>query len=542
MAAQSGARLAWNAPGVPMALERHRRLSRLRDAMIGASDYVSLRDADSVRLLDPPPPSIPVVVPDTALDIARMWPPDSLREAARLAFVRRGAEVPERWLVCHVNDRYADNSATRQAAVIREICATAQAFPVLVALGPCQGDDALVRTVGAALGEPSLIVDRPDGLREIAGLLAHGVGYAGSSLHGMITALSYGRPAMVVARRRMVKFAGFLDHVGMSGRLVETWRDAAATAESLLRPLDPPAMAAIARAQSRIAVHWERLRALLSGAGTTSAAQARTGLARWMGLLRPGPNDWRAFTVVLDGMGQTGGAANEPVAELPTLLQICNICGWRDFPAGTEPCDPAGFGAVCQGCGSSARHRAFRAITGALRTIGQREGTCLTFSKDRIVARGWFLAAEDVAVNGTGRIERAVFDRAGTPADAVICVDILERAMDLREALRALLRATRPGGYALLGVRIGARRETTMDWGFPRGDRDGAYRMFGADAADIVAEALPDAAVVLASPVDPVTGIAIPAIVLAHAPADLRRLFDSSVRCRLMTFPMVAAQ
>jgi SAM-dependent methyltransferase len=307
-----------------------------------------------------------------------------------------------------------------------------------------------------------------------------------------------------------------------------------------LQPLDPAALAAIAAAKDRIAAHWERLRALLIGGGTASAVAVRAGLAGWVEMARPGPNDWRAFNLALDPPDD-GGAAGTAAMAGPALLRACNICGGKVFaPAGQA--DQADLGTVCTGCGSPARHRAFRVIADALRIVGRQGGACLLFGRNRIVARGWFLSTVEVAVNATGRIGAASFACAEASADVVVCVDILDRATDYRQALRDLLRATSPGGYVLVGVRLVPGRETTMDWGFPRADRDGTYRMFGRDVVDTIAEALPAASVAVAHPVDPVSGVAVMAIVLAHAPDDLRRLLDSTVPCRLAPYPMVASR
>lgn len=58
-------------------------------------------------------------------------------------------------------------------------------------------------------------------------------------------------------------------------------------------------------------------------------------------------------------------------------------------------------------------------------------------------------------------------------------------------------------------------RATTLDWGFPRGDRNGEFRAFGADFAASLSKLLPGAALLELRVTDPVTGV--PAIAYAVA-------------------------
>jgi hypothetical protein len=108
-----------------------------------------------------------------------------------------------------------------------------------------------------------MIVDRAAGLKEIAALIAHSQGYVGSSLHGLITALSYRRPAIAVAQSRMVKFLGLLGPLGLADNLHESWDDAAAAAPEQLGPLNCRELAALGAADALIEAHWRSVRDLV---------------------------------------------------------------------------------------------------------------------------------------------------------------------------------------------------------------------------------------------------------------------------------------
>ena len=69
--------IAWNAPGVPLPFS-----TRMRDGMVAAAlraaDYVAVRDRGSAQLLGNHDGIAIEVVPDTVLDLARLWPPATL--------------------------------------------------------------------------------------------------------------------------------------------------------------------------------------------------------------------------------------------------------------------------------------------------------------------------------------------------------------------------------------------------------------------------------------------------------------------------------
>jgi hypothetical protein len=442
-AERDGARLAWNAPGVPRALAGVAGVA----AALARCDLLTVRDEGSAAHLGAG--AAAMVVPDTALDVGRMWPAGTLAAAAEAAFARHGLARPRRWVALHANTRYVEDDAAAMAARLAAIARALDAVPVLLALGPCQGDDALAREIGAHLPAGSLVLDRPAGVREVAGLIAHAEAYAGSSLHGLITALSYGRPGLVVARGPLEKFAGFLAHIGMPERHLQGWSAAVEAAPALLRPLGAPDLAGIARAQDRIAVHWHRMR----------------------GLLEAGPR----------------------VAPAPRPA-VCPICGGTSFRQIATLPDRVGAGAICAGCGASARHRGLRMVLEALRSPEWKSRSCLRLGETgRIAAAGWFATCADAVMPGASH-------------DVILAVDALEGVADPSRALADWRGVLRPGGVMLLSMRTVPGRATTLDWGFPRGDRQGEYRAFGADVAAVLPGLLPGAVVMVVRSADPASG------------------------------------
>ncbi|MBR0650009.1 hypothetical protein GXW78_10080 [Roseomonas terrae] len=306
LAATTGARLAWNAPGVPFPVEGAWARD-LRDLALAGADHVTLRDrASRVFLGAPGTPT--EIVPDTALTISEVWPAATLRPAAQAAFDAQGVAVPERWIAVHLNDRYIGGDLGAACAAINRIATTLRAVPVLLAIGPCHGDDALAREAMAFMNVPTLIVDQPQGLRQIAGLIAHAEAYVGSSLHGLITALSYGRPGIAVARTRMVKFLGLLEPLDEAARLQESWADAEAAAETLLQVLPPATRTRLQTAKARIEAHAAVLRGLLAAAPSAGAVAGRARLLQAVSAERPSHAEWG---LLFDAIGAAGFAPDD---------------------------------------------------------------------------------------------------------------------------------------------------------------------------------------------------------------------------------------
>ncbi|ONG54003.1 hypothetical protein BKE38_11040 [Pseudoroseomonas deserti] len=319
LAAQAGTRLAWNAPGVPFPVEGG-WARRLRDLAVPAADHVALRDEASRVFLGAPAGPVEVV-PDTALTLSAVWPPATLLDSAQAAFDSRGIAQPARWIAVHLNDRYIGGDLRVACMAVNRIAARLQAVPVLLAIGPCHGDDALARQALSFIDRPALLVDQPQGLREIAGLIAHAEAYIGSSLHGLITALSYRRPGIAVARTRMVKFLGFLEPLGEAARLQESWEDAAALSTDLLRPLSPDACARLDQAAARIEAHGATLRRLLAAVSPPAVVAARVALLRAVSAEPAAFPAWSQLRQAVSGAPRPPETAEDQAAILALALR-----------------------------------------------------------------------------------------------------------------------------------------------------------------------------------------------------------------------------
>jgi hypothetical protein len=236
LAARLEVPLVWNAPGVPRAFPP--ALLSVACWAAAAADHLSVRDPRSLARLRGAGFAGPVeVVLDTAAEVAELWTAAEREAAWREAFSSRGRSPAERSIVFHLNARYVGSDPGETAACVERIAARWDALPILVALGPCHGDDALAAEVAERLGRDALLIDRPRSLREVAACIERSSLYVGSSLHGLITAAAFGRPGIVIGRESeqgAAKFSGFLDQwlaatageATQSLRRVDDWAEA----------------------------------------------------------------------------------------------------------------------------------------------------------------------------------------------------------------------------------------------------------------------------------------------------------------------------
>lgn len=253
LAAVANRPILWNAPGLQRAFTDKDMAEMVRPA-IRACDYVSVRDEQSRIWLNAPEDVEVNVVPDTAVDIARMWPKASLKGHHQRLFERKGVGQENPYAVFHVKRRsVAPGEEQSLASAIDSYAVASGLTPLLLAIGPCHGDDAMARQLGGLLKSPHILADEPLGLREMAATIAFSQGYIGCSLHGYITATAYRVPARLVASPNMPKHAGFLTHVDRSQDLRTSWQEALGEAIQAREAPVPP------QVFEKLDEHWVRI-------------------------------------------------------------------------------------------------------------------------------------------------------------------------------------------------------------------------------------------------------------------------------------------
>ena len=266
--------VVWHGLGVPW-VPVGEAAGRLRAALAGRP-YVTVRDRHSARRLAEAGVERPIeVVPDSALLIDRIMPAESLR--ARLARLRHDGGYPAAGspvLVaqgCELLLPHVDGVA---AAAAQWLAARPGVAPevVVVETGRCRGDAVYADALARALA-PSRIWRLPAeaAVEDLAAAIAGGDVFLGSSLHGAITALVYGRPFVLLNLIDDAKLDGFGDLTGLGRAVVHAAGEIGGALAGA--PAALPAPGLLGTLQGRIDRHFDRLAELAS-----ERAAARPGV------------------------------------------------------------------------------------------------------------------------------------------------------------------------------------------------------------------------------------------------------------------------
>jgi len=187
------------------------------------ASYVAFRDEVSCDAVDL---SECHVIPDTALEVARLWSNEELDRS--VASVGLGSEPT---FVVHMKQKYCQD-ASEAAEAVDALARQIDARPVLIAIGECHGDDQVHTRVAQLMkSNPACLL--PRSLVDVASNIHHSRAYIGSSMHGYITAVAFGTPALLVLNSTPHhKFLGLLSQLGMdrAKAVAPNWR--AATKQS----------------------------------------------------------------------------------------------------------------------------------------------------------------------------------------------------------------------------------------------------------------------------------------------------------------------
>lgn len=258
-AAMRNIAVVWNAPGVPTPLTKDVKAAGVI-AALRAADYLSVRDEASRENLGASRSECSIV-PDTAADVARMWPRPTLAPAFKGLIERKLAQPDAKFLAIHIKERSLDFDHPTMAAAIEQFAGGHGLTPMLIAIGRCHDDHVAARLIARHLRIAHVLLDDPAGLAEIAAAIAHATLFLGASLHGYITCAAYDVPGVVVARPPLAKFGGFLAHTGRPQDLAGDWRTAFALGAERLA--EPPARRIPDTLFQALDAHWDRIRAAL---------------------------------------------------------------------------------------------------------------------------------------------------------------------------------------------------------------------------------------------------------------------------------------
>jgi polysaccharide pyruvyl transferase WcaK-like protein len=158
------------------------------------------------------------------VDIDPMFLIDGLKQ--REEWERRAAShlpakiAVEEYLVVQVSVGYSNNDWDVWVKAVKEIAVAEGKFIVLLPICHFMEDEILLTRLQARLkvaGLPSHLVSGRINVKDVAALIGMSAGYVGSSLHGAVTAVSFGRPLAVLGHTPDGKHSGTLQSVNIFG-------------------------------------------------------------------------------------------------------------------------------------------------------------------------------------------------------------------------------------------------------------------------------------------------------------------------------------
>ena len=273
-------RTVWNAVGIPFDIPAERE-GFVRSA-VERHEYVAVRDHTSCERLEKIGLEREVhVVPDPGFVAPRVFAADLLDRRRRL-HATLGWLPPGPYLVVQGNGSMVDGAGRMSMAIDAVLGERPDLGIVLLETGLGHGDREFSAAFRAAhparLWHPTAPLLPVD----VAALIAGSHAFVGVSMHGAITAIAYGKRAVVFNAPRQTKLRGMVDHLGDRAGYAEVANELPAALRAALGSIGPdPELASITR---RIDAHFDRLAATIERAhalrGETTDADVGPRVAR----------------------------------------------------------------------------------------------------------------------------------------------------------------------------------------------------------------------------------------------------------------------
>jgi polysaccharide pyruvyl transferase WcaK-like protein len=219
--------VVWNCLGVPFQFSDEKEKQKVR-AYCKHIQYLCVRDSLSKKiLLDAGVSEEIKVIPDTAVALSKYFPKDTLQEHFRKLKQNKQWDINHNFLVFQVAPGFiaSEYSIKLIASTLETIKLKYNMDIVLFPIGYCHNDFSILKKIKEI--SPQLFHYFPDKLTplDIMSVIASGQFFIGSSLHGNITAFSYGVNHIGINPPNVVKLNGFFELINQPHNCVKHLED-----------------------------------------------------------------------------------------------------------------------------------------------------------------------------------------------------------------------------------------------------------------------------------------------------------------------------
>ena len=241
----------FNAPGVPFEFSAECR--PLVTSLLSLVRNPNVRDAASRELLRFAKPEVRVdVAPDTVCLYGETLAPGAAEKT--FAEIAEREKIPERFALFQSSGLEPGLSDADCAARLLDLSSLSDCPVVLLPIGYVHSDENVLRRVAAASEGRLSIMGTELSPMEMFSVIGHAQWFVGTSMHGCLTAMQQGVPAIALKVGSVTKMDGLLSEYGMSGNLVARLADI--DPDMLSRRVPPESADAIRR---RAREHFDRL-------------------------------------------------------------------------------------------------------------------------------------------------------------------------------------------------------------------------------------------------------------------------------------------
>ena len=163
---------------------------------LGRASFISVRDQESAAILRELDPSLNIrIAPDCVFLLADLLPPDKLVELISPA-VREVVQDAGEFLCFQCNPRYGQANRDELKRQLVALSAQSGLNILLIPIGRIHSfeDDVFLSSLGAEMGDRVRVLPASATIYDILYTLASARLFCGTSLHGVVTAMTYGVP------------------------------------------------------------------------------------------------------------------------------------------------------------------------------------------------------------------------------------------------------------------------------------------------------------------------------------------------------------